>query len=258
MGVITTGQTFSSGDQVTSTKLNDIANLATFTSAADTTDNSTLTLSASGKLKVKDNGIGSTQLASDASIDANRAVETNHIKDAQVTLPKLATLSNLNVVGNVSGSTASPTAVEIKDENDMVSDSATALATQRSIKAYVGTQVASVTTNIYKSSETNIPATNTTLEWTHSLGQTPDHIKLSLICKTAEFGYAVGDEIDFTSMYTYNVGVQTFWANSTKIGYRSYVAAGTNVFNIAKRDVVNQVVQVTNANWKIIVRGFVF
>ena len=60
-------------DQVTSTELNDIANLATFTPATDTTDNSTLTLSGSGKLKVKDNGIGSTQLASDASIDANRA-----------------------------------------------------------------------------------------------------------------------------------------------------------------------------------------
>jgi len=251
MGVITTGQFFSSGDQVTSTKLKDIANLATFTSASETTDDSTLTLSGSGKLKVADNGIGATQLATDA-------VETINIKDAQVTSAKLATIANLNVLGNVSGSTASPTAVEIKDEDDMVSDSATALATQQSIKAYVGTQVASVTTNIYKSSETTIPATNTTIEWTHSLGQAPDLIKLSLICKTAEFGYAVGDEIDFTSMYTYNVGVQTFWANSTKIGYRSYVAAGTNVFNIAKRDVVNQVVQVTNANWKIIVRGFVF
>ncbi len=90
MGVLTTGQTFSSGDQVTSTKLNDIANQATFTSAADTTDNSTLTLSG-GKLKVKDNGIGSTQLASDASVDANRAIETNHIKDGQVTSAKLAT-----------------------------------------------------------------------------------------------------------------------------------------------------------------------
>ena len=82
MGVITTGQTFASGDQVTSTKLNDIANQATFTSAADTTDNATLTVSG-GKLKVKDNGIGSTQLATDA-------VETINIKDGEVTAPKLA------------------------------------------------------------------------------------------------------------------------------------------------------------------------
>lgn len=83
MGVITTGQTFASGDQVTSTKLNDIANQATFTSAADTTDNSTLTLSGSGKLKVADDGIGSTQLATDA-------VETINIKDGEVTSAKLA------------------------------------------------------------------------------------------------------------------------------------------------------------------------
>jgi len=89
MGVITTGQTFASGDQVTSTKLNDIANQATFTSAVDTTDDSTLTVSG-GKLKVKDNGVGSTQLKSDASTDSNRAVQTNHIRDDAVTLAKIA------------------------------------------------------------------------------------------------------------------------------------------------------------------------
>jgi len=89
MGVITTGQTFASGDQVTSTKLNDIANQATFTSAADTTDDSTLTI-VGGKLKVKDNGVGSTQLKSDASTDSNRAVQTNHIRDNAVTLAKIA------------------------------------------------------------------------------------------------------------------------------------------------------------------------
>jgi len=89
MGVITTGQTFSSGDQVTSTKLNDIANQATFTSAPETTDDSTLTVSG-GKLKVKDNGVGSTQLKSDASTDSNRAVQTDHIRDDAVTLAKIA------------------------------------------------------------------------------------------------------------------------------------------------------------------------
>jgi len=82
MGVITTGQTFASGDQVTATKLNDIANNCTFTSAADTTDNSTLTLGSS-KLKVKDAGITATQLATDS-------VTTAKIQDASVTAAKLA------------------------------------------------------------------------------------------------------------------------------------------------------------------------
>ena len=85
MGVITTGQTFSSGDQVTATKLNDIANNCTFTSAADTTDNSTLTLSPStSKLKVKDAGITATQLATDSVITAK-------IQDGAVTSAKLDT-----------------------------------------------------------------------------------------------------------------------------------------------------------------------
>jgi hypothetical protein len=39
MGVITTGQTFASGDQVTATKLNDIGNQAVF---SDPVDGSTL------------------------------------------------------------------------------------------------------------------------------------------------------------------------------------------------------------------------
>jgi hypothetical protein len=75
MGVLTTGQTFSSGDQVTAAKLNEIANLATFTSASATTDDSTLTLGSS-KLKVKDLGITSTQLAADAVITAKIADST--------------------------------------------------------------------------------------------------------------------------------------------------------------------------------------
>lgn len=96
MGVITTGQPFLSGDQVTATKLNDIANQAYFTSATDTTDNSTLTLSGSGKLKVADNGIGSTQLATDS-------VTTAKIQDSSVTTAKLAaaTITDIMPIGAV-------------------------------------------------------------------------------------------------------------------------------------------------------------
>ena len=52
----------------------------------------------------------------------------------------LASIANLRALGNVSGSSAAPTEVEIKDEDAMTSDSATALATQQSIKAYVDSQ----------------------------------------------------------------------------------------------------------------------
>ena len=83
MAVLSTGQSFASGDQVTAQKLNDIIGQATFTSAASTTDNSTLTLGSS-KLKVKDAGITSTQLATDSVITAK-------IQDGAVTANKVAT-----------------------------------------------------------------------------------------------------------------------------------------------------------------------
>ena len=95
MGVITTGQTFSSGDQVTATKLNDVANNCTFTSASATTDNSTLTLG-SGKLKVADTGITATQLATDSVITAK-------IQNGAVTAAKLdsAAVSVLMPTGSI-------------------------------------------------------------------------------------------------------------------------------------------------------------
>jgi microcystin-dependent protein len=95
MAVLSTGQSFSSGDQVTAQKLNDIIGQATFTSAASTTDNSTLTLGSS-KLKVKDAGITATQLATDAVITAK-------IQDGAVTSAKLdaAAVSVLMPTGSI-------------------------------------------------------------------------------------------------------------------------------------------------------------
>jgi len=109
----------------------------------------------------------------------------------------------------------------------------------------------------YTSSETSFPANNTTESWTHGLGQAPDLIQLILRCKTAEYGYSVGDEIRFTSGYTYYIGVYTFWANSTTIGFQHYTTSGT-VFRITDRSTPNTIRSATAANWKIIVKGIVF
>lgn len=87
MPILNTGQIFASGDQVTSQKLMDIADLATFD---DPADGSTIIVNSQtygisggdGKLKVPSGGITSNELASDS-------VTTAKIVDGAVTSAKL-------------------------------------------------------------------------------------------------------------------------------------------------------------------------
>jgi len=182
MGVITTGQTFSSGDQVTASKLNDIANQATFTSASATTDDSTLTL-ASSKLKVKDLGITSTQLAADSVITAkiqDNAVTTDKITDSAVTLAKIENIATAKVIGRTTAGTGVPEQVSILDEDNMASDSNTSIATQQSIKAYIDTAISGLPTFYAFSSGSITTEAQHTISypgaWT---GGTPDKIIVS-------------------------------------------------------------------------------
>ena len=54
-------------------------------------------------------------------------------------LSSIADIASARVIGNMSGSTAAPSLITVYDEDNMASDSATGLATQQSIKAYVDT-----------------------------------------------------------------------------------------------------------------------
>jgi len=117
MAVISKGTTFATGDQVTAGKLNNLADAATFASGAVDSV--------------------STQLSGGAIIVKDGGVTTAKIADSNVTKAKIENLADYKVLGNVSGGAAAPAEVAILDEDDMVSDSDTALATQQSIKAYV-------------------------------------------------------------------------------------------------------------------------
>ena len=101
MAILSRGQSFASGDQVTAQKLQDIVDLATFDDPAD--ESTIVKDPGTSKLKVPSNGIGSNELASDASVDANRAVGTDHIKDNSVTAAKLnsAAVSVLMPTGSI-------------------------------------------------------------------------------------------------------------------------------------------------------------
>ena len=121
MAILSTGNTFGATDTVTSTKLNNIANAATFD---DPVDETTLEKHTDGKLRIKASGVGTTQIA-----------------PSSVTKAKIENVANMKVLGNTSGSATAPQEVDVLDEDDMTSDSSTALATQQSIKAYVDSSI---------------------------------------------------------------------------------------------------------------------
>ena len=159
MAIINKGTAFSNGEQLSASKLNALIDDATF--GTDSVDNSTTLVNANGAITVRDSGITAAKLTANS-------VTTAKITDANVTKAKIENVADYKVLGNVSGAAAAPQEVAILDEDDMVSDSATALATQQSIKAYVDansgkiiqTKLASTTTA--QSTTAVIPQDNTT------------------------------------------------------------------------------------------------
>jgi len=106
---ITPGNSFTATETVTSTKLND---LGSPTAALD-----------AGTIV-------------NADVSATADISGSKLADATVTKAKIENVADYKVLGNVSGAAAAPQEVAILDEDDMVSNSDTALATQQSIKAY--------------------------------------------------------------------------------------------------------------------------
>lgn len=94
-------------------------------------DNVTIEINAD-TLRVKDLGITSAKLA-------DNAVTTVKITNNNVTLGKLATIGNLRVLGNISGSAGN--VAELVVVTDLASASTTTLATSQAIKAYIDNAV---------------------------------------------------------------------------------------------------------------------
>jgi hypothetical protein len=122
MAIINTGQTFTATDTVTNTKLEDIADAATFN---DPVDETTLELiiggSNVGKLGIKDAG-----------------VTTSKVLDSSITKAKIENISApLKVLGRTTAGAGVAEEVTINDDDDLSTASAITLATDESIKAYI-------------------------------------------------------------------------------------------------------------------------
>jgi len=140
MAIINKGTAFSNGEQLSASKLNDLVDGATF--GTDSVDNSSTLLNGTGAITVRDSGITAAKLATNA-------VTTAKILNANVTKAKIENVADYKVLGNVSGAAAAPQEVAILDEDDMVSNSDTALATQQSIKTYVDAFAGGFTPSTY-------------------------------------------------------------------------------------------------------------
>jgi hypothetical protein len=212
MGVLSKGTDFTNGDQVTDTSLDNLVDNATFTTSA--VDEVSTDIGGTGAIIVKDEGITTGKLAN--STGAGDGVTTAKLATAAVTAAKLGTdavttvkILDANVTtakiadaGNVSGGAAAPAEVTILDEDTLVTDSATALATQQSIKAYVDTEVAGAVTT-YKSSFVACPASSANTVFAHSLGAVPDIVNVQLKCISASNGFATGEIVMLSNSFAY-------------------------------------------------------
>jgi hypothetical protein len=146
MSILVKGTDFGPTEQVTSTKLDNLVDAASFTNTSETAVSYTgstgtclqgggLEVTSAGQLQVKDGEITTAKLN-------DNAVTTAKITDSNVTKAKIENVANLKVLGNTSGSAAAPQEVTINDTDNMSDASATTLATSESIKAYVDTEVA--------------------------------------------------------------------------------------------------------------------
>lgn len=109
----------------------------------------------------------------------------------------------------------------------------------------------------FTSSEQSL-STGTSTTIAHGLSAKPFNVRASIICKAAEYGYAVGDEVNIDHGFYFDGGSGE--ERGIAIAYNStnlYVVQGASGITIYRRDggSVGQGVSVTPANWKIIVRA---
>ncbi len=160
MPIINKGTAFSNGEQLTADKINNLLDLATFDQSA--TDSASTTVNSTSQIIVRDSGVTTAKLATDAVEtakirDANvttdkiedststiTGVTTAKIADSSVTKAKIENISApLRVLGRTTAGAGVAEEVTINNDNDMSNASAITLATDASIKQYVDTAVGS-------------------------------------------------------------------------------------------------------------------
>ena len=122
--------------------------------------------------KITDLNVTTGKIAGDAVTQAkiaNNAVGTDQIAGSSVTYAKLQDLATMKVLGRTSAGSGDAQELTLHDEDNMSSDSATGLATQQSIKAYVDANAgAGTVTGLSDTTITGTPADNEILAYDNS------------------------------------------------------------------------------------------
>jgi len=179
MAILTKGQTFSTGDQVTASKLNELVDDATFATGA--VDDLTIGLDSNTpkRLKVKDSGIGSTQIAGDAVVPTKVSFVDDALAatDGHVLVADGTEFNNVAVSGDVSiDNTGAVTiaddavtigkiadaAIVTESEGIGSNDNDTTIPTSAAVKDYVDSNV--ISSNIILATALKSTAGDTTVD----------------------------------------------------------------------------------------------
>lgn len=233
MPIIIKGKTFTATEQVTSTKLHQLVDSATFDPAA--ADGVTLEVSA-GALRVKDLGVTGAKLS------------------ATVAIPTAATAVTQAADTNT---TAVATCAFAKAEADAGEAAAKAFAIQRA--NHTGTQAVGTITGLgslgtatqYESAGVAVPSVGAVATLSHSLSGTPKLWNVVLKCTTSEHSYSINDEVLISNNYHSSSGSVTCWINATTI---NFVAAAAQPVIISRT--TGNPVSITLANWNLVFRAW--
>jgi hypothetical protein len=194
--------------------------------------------------------------------DAN-AAEARTTLGAQASDAELDALAGLTSAANkvpmFSGS-GTATLLDFKDEDNMASNSATAVPSQQSVKAYVDALPTPILTASYDSGDQTI-SSGGTLSLTHGLGAKPKIVQFYVKCLTAEANYSIGDEIQlggpgivYVGAGSSTIGGFASVAGATTISIRFTAASANPIYALDKT--TGALAGLTNANWAFIVRAY--
>lgn len=99
-----------------------------------------------------------------------------------------------------------------------------------------------------------IPAGGHSFSTAHGFSGVPEFVRGVLICKTAEYGYSIGDELDFSSVHNQHVSSSddeygiSIRANSNDV---KVLLPSSFTFALINLSTGNTAVSFTNANWRI-------